>query len=58
MNQIDLDTSTIKNLTEIFEQGYYRKSLHESLNFLNQNRPNDIIYNIIGLSYFMLHPVV
>ena len=54
MNQIDLDTSTIKNLTEIFEQGYYKKSLHESLNFLDQHKPNDIIFNIIGLSYFML----
>ena len=48
MNQIDLDTSKIKNLTEIFEQGYYRKSLHESLNFLDQYKPNDTIYNIIG----------
>ena len=54
MNQIDLNTSTIKNLTEIFEQGYYKKSLNESLSFLDQHKPNDTIYNIIGLSYFML----
>ena len=54
MNQIDLNTSTIKNLTEIFEQGYYRKSLNDSLSFLDQHKPNVTIYTIIGFSYFML----
>ena len=54
MNQISLDTSTIKNLTKSFEQGYYKKSLNESLYYLDKHKPNDIIYNIIGLSYFML----
>ncbi len=57
MNQIDLNTSTIRNLIESFEQGHYKKSLYESLNFLDKHKPNDIIYNIIGLSYLMLKDV-
>ena len=38
MNQINLDTSIIGNLTESFEQGHYQKSLYESLNFLDKHK--------------------